>query len=261
MPKTADRPAFWSVVAAFAVSDSRILWRMRTPLAFMFAVPAVLAVTLGPAVSGAGAGGSAVPGRSMVGIAVMFSFMTVNYTGLALFREYTNHTWVRQAVNRPARTAFLLGKMLPVAAAGLIQLGIFAAVAFVAYGLPLHGSPAQLLVVAVALVAAGCALGAVLFVVTRTAPVFQSIAYVLLLTTGSVGGAIVPSDQLPAVSRAMGFLTPQHWAMRALDETTSGAGSWGPTVQAVAVIGALALVLAVVAVVGVGYNLEKSAFT
>lgn len=259
-PPTGGRgPGFWSIVAAYASSDTRTLWRMRTPLAFMFAVPAVLAVTLGPAVSGAG--GTVVPGRSMLGVAVMFSFMTVNYTGLALFREYTNHTWVRQAVNRPPKTAYLLGKILPVAAAGLLQLGVFGAIAFWAYGLPLRGSLGQVLVVAVALVAVGCALGVLLYAVTRTAPVFQSITYVLLLTTGSVGGAIVPTGHLPALSRAIGVFTPQHWAMLALDEATSGGGSWTPTLRAVALIGAMTAVLGAVGVAGVGYHREKSALT
>jgi ABC-2 type transport system permease protein len=259
MRRSEDGPGFWSIAGTFAVSDTKILWRMRTPIAFMFAVPAVLAVTLGPAVSGAG--GTAVPGRSMLGVAVMFSFMTVNYMGLALFREYSNHTWIRQAVNRPPRMAFLLGKTVPVAGAGLLQLGVFGAIAFAAYGLPLHGSVLQLIVVSVVLVAAGCALGVLLFAVTKTAPVFQSIAYILLLTSGSVGGAIVPSAELPALSRSIGVFTPQHWAMRAFDESTSGAGAWGPTLQALLVIGGITVLISLAGMRSVNYRREKSALT
>ncbi|MBT0770044.1 ABC transporter permease [Kineosporia sp. J2-2] len=254
-----NHPPFWAVARAFAVTDSLIMWRMRTPLAFMFVVPAVLSVTLGPAV--AGSGPQAVPGRSMVGVAVMFSFMTVNYAGLAFFREYTSHTWARQAVSRPSRAAFLVGKLLPVAGAGALQLTVFWAVAFGAYGLPLHGSVAQLVVVGAALVLAGCALGVVLYAVTRTSPDFQSVAYVLLLTSGSVGGTIVPDENLPALSHALGLITPQHWAMRALDEATTGGGSWGPTLEALLLIGLLTVVLGAVGLGSLDYRREKSALT
>lgn len=247
------RAGFWSLVHAYGVSDLLILWRMKTPIAFMFAVPGVLAVTLGPAVAGAGS-----HGRTMIGLAVTFSFMTVNYVGLALFREFGNNTWVRQATLRPPRAAFLLGKLLPVALAGSLQLLLFGTIAVVAYRTPVHGSLAQLLVVGLGLIAVGCVLGVVLYNATRNTSVFQSLAYIVLISTGSLGGAIVPADRLPAVSRAIGTATPQFWAMRAVEETTVGGGSWTPTLQALAVIGGLVLLLGGIGWVNFDYQNEKS---
>ena len=254
---TVARPGFWQVVLAYSSSDVRILWRMRTPIAFMIAVPAVLSVTLGPAISGTDLPGA--QGRSMIGIAVMFSFMTVNYVGLALFREFNNHTWIRQSTTRPARLAYLLGKTLPVAAAGLVQLSIFGSVSFLVYGTPLHGSVWQLYTVAIALVGVGCAMGAVLYSITNTTSVFQSLAYIVLITTGCVGGTIVPFDRLPRGSQLLGAFTPQRWALRALDETTTGGGSWTPTLQATGLMLGAALLLGWLAVALLDYRKEKSA--
>jgi ABC-2 type transport system permease protein len=249
-------PGFWSTVAAYSASDSIILWRLRTPVAFMIAIPALLSFTLGPAV--AGDTGADAQGRSMIGIAVMFSFITVNYAGLALFREFNNDTWIRQAVTRPAKPAYLLGKLLPTATAGLIQLSIFGVIAFLGYGTPLHGSVLQLYVVAVGLVCVGCTLGGVLHSVTNTTSVFQSLAYVLLIATGCVGGAIVPFDRLPRFSRALGVVTPQHWALRALDASTTGPGSWGPTLQALAIMAGMSLLLAAITLRMLNFGTEKS---
>jgi|GEM_PF-2694484 len=251
------RPGFASTVAAYARSDSLILWRLRTPIAFMLAVPALLAFTLGPAVSGSSPadGGR---GRSLIGIAVMFSFITVNYAGLALFREFNNNTWIRQAVCRPAASAYLLGKLLPTALAGLIQLTIFGAIAFLGYRTPLHGNVVQLCLVAAALVAVGCALGGVLHCLTNTTTVFQSLAYVILIATGCVGGALVPPDRLPRASRLVGVVTPQHWAMTALDAATTGSGAWGPTLEAVGVMGATAALLTAVTLRMLNFGTEKS---
>jgi ABC-2 type transport system permease protein len=144
---------FWAVVYAYGASDARILLRMRTPLVFMFLMPSMLALMLGPAVSGDRGGGAS--GRSLLGLAVMFSFMTINYVGLALFREFSSHTWLRQATYRPHRLAFLLGKTLPVVVAGLAQLAVFGAIALTALGLPLHGNLGQLALVAMSLVCCG----------------------------------------------------------------------------------------------------------
>lgn len=244
------------VVTAYAASDSLILWRMRTPLAFLFVLPAVLSVTLGPAIAGADT--TAPGGRTLIGIAVLFSFMTVNYAGLAYFREFANGTWMRQAVMRPPRWAFMLGKTLPVAAAGLLQLTVFGLVALLAYHTPLHGSVPQLLLVAIGLTIVGCAIGVVLYGITDTISTFQSLAYIVLITTGCCGGALVPYARLPLVARDIGIVTPQYWALRALDETTTGRGSWGPTGQALAVMAVMVVVLGGLGWRGLDYRRERT---
>ncbi|MFI7538310.1 ABC transporter permease [Streptosporangium sp. NPDC049376] len=249
---TKDRAGFWSVAAGYATTELLVLWRMRTPLVFMFAVPATLALTLGSAVAGEGS-----HGRAMLGIAVMFSFTTTHYTGLALFREFGSNTWVRQALHRPPRGAFLLGKILPIAGIGLTQLSLFTAIAVVFYGTPVHGSVWQLLAIAVTLLSVSCAMGVVLYLVTADTSTFESLFYIFLITAGSVGGAIVPDGNLPALSRAVGVLTPHHWALRALDEATSGRGEWGPVLQSIGVLGCCAVVLGAVAATAFDYRRQK----
>jgi ABC-2 type transport system permease protein len=243
------------VLIAYAASDAKILWRMKTPVIFMFAVPALLTVLLGPAVSGAA---SDFPGRSVIGFAVLFSFMTINYVGLALFREFVGNTWLRQATHRPPRAAFVLGKICPVAGAGLLQLVVFGSVAFAVYRLPLHGDVLQLVVVAAALVLCGSFAGVVLHNVANATSTFQSVTYLLLLGMGGVGGTIVSPDHLPALSRLLSPFTPHYWAMAAFTETTVGSGSWGPTLRALAVIGGTAAVLAAIAFTTFDYRAEKS---
>ncbi|GAA3075366.1 ABC transporter permease [Streptosporangium carneum] len=252
MRTSEETAGFWSLAAGYATTELLILWRMRTPLVFMFAVPATLALTLGSAVAGADS-----HGRAMLGIAVMFSFTTTHYVGLALFREFGGNTWVRQALYRPSRAAFLLGKILPIAGIGLAQLSLFTAIAVVFYGTPVHGSPWQLLAVAVALLGVSCTMGVVLYLVTSDTSTFESLFYIFLITAGSVGGAIVPDENLPALSRAVGFLTPHHWALRALDEATSGRGEWPPVLRAIGVLGVCAVVLGVVAATAFDYRRQK----
>ncbi len=192
------RPA--ALVWAYAATDFRLLWRHRTPVVFLFLVPAMLSLILGPYVSGGAGLGAA--GRSELGFAVMFSFMTTNYVGVALFREFVDNTWVLQAVHQPPRGIFLLGKALPVAAAGLLQLVVFGAAALWFLGLPLHGNIVQLLIVAVVLVTFASVLGVVLYNLTTLFSVFQSLAYLMLIALGGLGGAIV----LPAATA--GHLPP-----------------------------------------------------
>jgi ABC-2 type transport system permease protein len=250
------RPEFFRSAWAYFDTDARMLWRMRTPLVFLFVVPALLSAVLGPAVSGSVEAGGA---RSTMGWAVLFSFMTTEYVGLSLYREFLDNTWLRQATHRPYRLAFIIGKIGPVALAGAFQLVVFGAFAIVAYHTPLHGSVVQLLIVAVPLVLCGCLLGVVLYNVTSMESVFHSLAFLLLVGGGAVGGTIVAPERLPAATRELTKFMPHVWALDAFTESTVGGGSWRPTLAAVAVIGAMDAVLAILALVTFDYTRPKSA--
>lgn len=248
-------PGFWSVVLAYAASDAKVLWRMKTPVIFMFALPALLTVLLGPAVSGAV---NQTPGRSVIGFAVLFSFMTINYVGLALYQEFTAHTWLRQAIFRPRRSAFLLGKILPVACTGLVQLSVFGVAAGLIYHLPVHGSVVQMMLVAAELVICGSLVGIVLHNLCSATSTFQSITFLLLIGMGGIGGTIVVPGKLPEFSRWLGPLTPHYWAMRALLQATTGSGGWTEILQSLAVLAGMCIALAVAAYSTFDFRAEKS---
>lgn len=253
-----DRSEGWAVVRAFAATDARILWRMRTPVIFLFAVPALLSLLLGSAVSGDPA---AFPGRSVIGFAVLFSFMTINYMGLALFREFFGHTWLRQAVYKPPRSAFLAGKLGPVVGMGIIQLVVFAVLTFLIYPLPLHGDVFQLLVVTVPLACCGPMIGILLYNLTSSVSTFQSVTYLVMIGMGGLGGTIVIPERLPALARVLGPFTPQHWAIEAFANSTVGSGSWALTWQYAGIIAAITAIFGAAAFLTFDFRSEKLSYT
>lgn len=246
MTATRNVPAdsWTSVARTVAESEAKILWRDRTAVMFIFVLPAVLAGILGPAVSGLS--GSGAGGQSALGFAVMFSFMVVTYTGHAFFREHWYGTAARVALIAPNRIGYAVGKALPASALALAQLIVFGAIAATFLDLPVHGIGAvQMITTGVLLVASGAALGFVLFACTRTTATLSNLAYLVLVTFGALGGAIVVFDSLPRWSQVLGYATPHFWAMRAARESTFGDQQWSTVLQSdlalLAITGALFL--------------------
>ncbi len=227
--------SFVQVARCYALTEWRVLWRERTAMVFIFILPAVLSAILGPGVSGLESAPGAM-GRATIGFAVMFSYMVVTYSGHAFYRDFWYHTNGRQALIRPSKLAFALGKVLPACAMSFAQLLLFTGFAAVFLGLPLHGSVLQVALTGAVLVASGSALGFLLFAVTRSTATLSNLSYLVLVTFSAVGGAIVATDALPAWSRTLGYATPHYWALRALNEATSGAGRWGVVLQSTALI-------------------------
>ncbi|RKH95815.1 ABC transporter permease [Corallococcus sp. AB038B] len=226
---------FVNVVRCYAMTEWRVLARERTAMVFIFILPAVLSAILGPGVSGLDTAPGAM-GRATIGFAVMFSYMVVTYSGHAFYRDFWYHTHGRQALVRPSRLAFAMGKVLPACAMSFVQLLLFTGFAAAFLGLPLNGNVLQVALTGAALVTSGSALGFLLFAITRSTATLSNLSYLVLVTFSAVGGAIVATEALPGWSRTLGYATPHYWALRALNEATFGAGRWSVVLQSTAVI-------------------------
>lgn len=236
------------VVASFALTEYRALLRSPLSMVFFFGLPAAISAILGSAVTGLNTGAS--DGRATLGFAVMFAYISVNYVGRALYREYYSHTWQRTAIAAPPRGAYLAGKCFAVFSISIVQLSVFSIVAVTVLDFPVQGVSgfAQFMLLIVLHAASGVAVGAALFTLTTTVETYLSITYLVLITFAALGGAIVATSALPAWSRSVGVVTPHHWAMRGFDNVTGNSASWPITLQSAAVLGTMCAVLAVVAV-------------
>lgn len=236
------------VIASFALTEYRALLRSPLSMVFFFGLPATISAILGSAVTGLNSGVS--DGRATLGFAVMFAYISVNYVGRALYREYYSHTWQRTAIAAPARTSYLAGKCFAVFSISIVQLAVFSLVAILALGFPVEGAHelAQFMLLIVLHAASGVAVGAALFTLTNSVETYLSITYLVLITFAALGGAIVATSALPNWSRAIGVITPHHWTMRGLDNVTGASASWPVTLQSIGVLMIMCAVLTVVAV-------------
>lgn len=250
-------PSFASTVLSYAAVQTKVLLRLKTPVIFIFAVPILLSAILGPSVSGLDPDQASF--RGVLGFAVMFSFMVVNYAGLAFFDEYVDNTCVRQSLYEPAKLAFIMGKLVPPCALALTQLIGFWAFGVFFLDVPVDGASFLLLPVALLLVATGAGIGTLLFGVTRTPQTFQSLTYLVLICGAALGGAIVAPSRLPAVSRSLGLAMPHYWALRAVDEVTLRGGDLSAILGSTLVLALMATLTLLGGAKMIDYRAEKFA--
>jgi ABC-type multidrug transport system permease subunit len=93
------------------------------------------------------------------------------------------------------------------------------------------------LALAVAVLCIACAgLAGILGAVARTMEQSALLSIVAGAGLGFVGGAVLPSDALPAVLRPLGMLTPSYWFVESLTTTDGALGALVPlTIVAIAV--------------------------
>jgi ABC-2 type transport system permease protein len=248
-----------AVIGTFSLTEWRALLRGRFPFVWFLVLPAVVSAILGPALATIGRDGAT--GSVTIGFGVMFCYMTVNYVGRALYREFDAHTWRRTATAAPAPCGYLVGKCLAVLGVGIMQLIAFVAFALTVLGLPLRSGLltglTQLALILVPFALTGVAVGALMFTLIRRAEVFFSLTYLVLLALGALGGALVPSPHLPRWAQVLGWFTPHYWAMRAIDQATLGDGRWNVVLQSSALLVLFAVVVSVMALIRFDFRKER----
>lgn len=163
------------------------------------------------------------------GMAVLFSFYSTTYVGIAFFREHEWGTWdrLRASVARPAEV--VTGKSVPTLVIGLAQLLVLWLGGMLLYGLRWHGAVlpwvAGIAAVSLSLVLATVGIGIALVALCRTLEQFSVLANLGAIVLGGLGGAFVATNLLPGWARLLSPYTPQHWALEGFHRiVVEGAG-------------------------------------
>lgn len=186
-------------------------------------------------------------GMALLGILVLFTFMNAMARAgmVPSYRELSILGRLRASGTSAAATA--AGFALSITAFALVQVAVILGGATVLLGV--HWStPGPLLLVAVAVgIAAGC-LGTLTGTFLASEAASVTVAGPIGFVLGMLGGALWPLEIVPPIARTIGHLTPQAWAVDALNAAgglDDGNRGWaGPTV----VLVGFALVLLTAAV-------------
>ncbi|HET6361904.1 MAG TPA: ABC transporter permease [Gemmatimonadota bacterium] len=178
-------------------------------------------------------------------IGILLFLMCLLLTALAVAREREIGTLEQLMVTPLTPTELMLGKTIPVAVVGMIDLVLVTLVAVLWFGVPLRGSPVALLLAALIYILAGLAFGLLISTVSRTQQEAFMTMFLFVLPAVILGGFLFPVETMPGPFRWISMLDPvRHflYVVRAIFLKGEGiAGLWPQYVVLLAMaIGALA---------------------
>lgn len=244
--QTASRSAFGPIVrneVRLISKDPLVLvLLMLMPLVIISILKSTMATSLlASGVDGANGAEQVVPGQSL-----LFGFFLVSFIGLSFFREHGWGTWDRLRTSRASRADVILGKALPWVCVGVVQCSILFTLGVVVFDLRIPG-PESVLAIFITATCWMLFVGSFAVAMVALLPSIQLVSAVSNLGAmvfAAIGGALVPSDQLPAWAGAVGPAVPTHWAMRAynsvLIDETGLSGIVGPCLIMLAFAGVFA---------------------
>jgi ABC-2 type transport system permease protein len=141
-------------------------------------------------------------------IGVVLMLMCLLLTALAVAREREVGTLEQLMVTPLTPAELMLGKTIPVAVVGLIDLALVTAVAIFWFDVPLRGSLFALGLAALVYILAGLGLGLLISTVSRTQQEAFMTMFLFLLPAIILAGFLYPVHTMPAFFRWLSMLDP-----------------------------------------------------
>ena len=157
------------------------------------------------------------------GFAVLFVFLAAQTTARSIYDEKKTGSFRRLLAAPMSKATLLVGKMLPNAVTGLIQVAVlfaFGAVGMRLLGLtpmPIENAPLGVALVSLLLVLCSSALGILIAAIARTEAQIGGLSSVLLWAMGIIGGSFIPLFFLEGFLGPLPRIVPHYWANRAFD--------------------------------------------
>lgn len=146
------------------------------------------------------------------GMALMFLMYTVSYGGRSILAEKAEGTLPRLLVSPTSSMQVLGGKVFGIFLMGAAQMLILIGASTLFFGLD-WGNTASVILLVAAAVFGATGWGLLITALARTPAQIGSVGSAVMLIFGMLGGSLVPLDNLPAFTQALGRITPNAWAM------------------------------------------------
>jgi ABC-2 type transport system permease protein len=173
-------------------------------------------------------------------LGLMLEFTVLLFAALSISRERELGTLEQLLVMPFSSADIILGKSIPVMIIGLLDFSLMLGMVHVFFGVPVRGSLALLVVLALGYVLVELSKGLVISVVART----QHQAFLLVMMVGMVDfmftGYAAPVESMPpALQWLANFIPAHHWLtiLRGILLKASGLEVLWPNVAALAILG------------------------
>lgn len=149
-------------------------------------------------------------------VGIILQLVTLFLTSFAIVREREMGTLEQLFVTPVGRAGLLLGKLVPYAVIGTLEMLIVLTVMVYVFGVPIHGSLALLMGLSSLFIVCALALGLLVSTLAKTQLEAMQFAFLLMLPTVLLSGFMFPRSEMPFPIYAVSFLMPATYFLEIL---------------------------------------------
>ncbi|WP_339674570.1 ABC transporter permease, partial [uncultured Gimesia sp.] len=149
-------------------------------------------------------------------VGIILQLVTLFLTSFAIVRERELGTLEQLFVTPVSKSGLLLGKLAPYALIGFVETLIVLTLMVFFFGVPIHGSLWELLLLALLFLICGLGLGMLVSTVARTQLQAIQFAFLIMLPSVLLSGFMFPRSQMPLPIYLVTFIIPVTYFLEIL---------------------------------------------
>lgn len=181
-------------------------------------------------------------------VGLLLSLTLIMMTAMAIVRERERGTLEQLVVTPISKTSLMLGKIIPFALVGYVQMTVVLTLGKLLFGIPLRGSLLLLYGLSAAFIVANLGLGLFVSTIAQTQAQAMQMSFMFMLPNILLSGYMFPRDAMPEPAQWVGLLVPLTYYLKVLRGILlkdAGLGAVWPQAAFLALFAAAAIALSV----------------
>ena len=141
-------------------------------------------------------------------VGVLLSLTMIIITSMAVVRERERGTLEQLVVTPIDRTSLMLGKIVPFALVGYVQMTVVLALGKLLFGIPIRGSLALLYAITLAFIVANLAIGLLISTLAKNQVQAMQLGFFTMLPNILLTGFMFPRAAMPEAAQWLGLILP-----------------------------------------------------
>jgi drug efflux transport system permease protein len=141
-------------------------------------------------------------------VGLLLSITLIVITSMAIVRERERGTLEQLVVTPIDKTSLMLGKIVPFALVGYVQMTVILALGKLLFGIPLNGSILLLYVLSAAFIIANLGLGLFVSTIAQTQAQAMQLSFFFMLPNILLSGYMFPREAMPLPAQWIGLALP-----------------------------------------------------
>jgi ABC-2 type transport system permease protein len=149
-------------------------------------------------------------------VGLLLSLTLIMMTAMAIVRERERGTLEQLVVTPISKTSLMLGKIIPFALVGYVQMTVVLTLGKLLFGIPLRGSLLLLYGLSAAFIVANLGLGLFVSTIAQTQAQAMQMSFMFMLPNILLSGYMFPRDAMPEPAQWVGLLVPLTYYLKVL---------------------------------------------
>lgn len=149
-------------------------------------------------------------------VGLLLSITLIVITSMAIVRERERGTLEQLVVTPIDKTSLMLGKIVPFALVGYVQMTVILTLGKLLFGIPLHGSLLLLYVLSAAFIVANLGLGLFVSTIAQTQAQAMQLSFMFMLPNILLSGYMFPREAMPLAAQWIGLALPLTYYLKIL---------------------------------------------